>query len=55
MRDTPELAAEQFRAYAAIERVLAQRIAERTGADTRTDPFPSRTARQDLAGPLQAT
>jgi hypothetical protein len=44
IRDTPELEAEQLKAYAAIESSLAVEIAERTGTDVRGDLFPTLAA-----------
>lgn len=40
VRDTPALAAEQFKAYASIERALAEEIARRVGVDVRRDVYP---------------
>ena len=40
VRNTPVLAAEQFKAFAAIERALAEEIARRIGADSTRDVYP---------------
>lgn len=52
IRETPALATEQLNAYAAIERVLAEEIARRTGADP--DSLDSRLAAAAAAAAIRA-